>query len=521
MKGKLTQTGSIALRATFSFHLSSFIFFSSIHMKKVILIIAAALFTIPSFAQALSNRHEFSIWGGRGTSSLQYKSAPGNYEAGAGGIIGIGYHYFFNYHWSIGTGMEYSLLKESLSIPTVSDNYITPDRYSERLYWIAIDGQDYKQTQDTRYFNIPLTIKAQLPIAHGHSLYFSAGPKIGIPLKSSYSSKGAFTTTGVEVNEQRLEPLTTDWFHDMKAYGFFTDSVLSLSDYALSLKTNLILAFEAGIKWRLSSKYSLYTGIFFDYGLNDVRADDADRQFLEYNRNQPAKYNSNSLLLSQYTPLSRIPGEYTPFPAESPRPFAEKVSTMAVGIKLQLSIGGASFEKKREAGREPAGTNPVIDRPAKKAIPKQRETITETKKKAPTESPQVKPERKQKLKPEKPVSVAKNETPDFEGFVSGFTAFTDDITPEMIPFLNRKVYWLKKYPDVNLLLVGHADDAGPDSFNYLLANDRANAVKNYLVSKGIDKNRLTTTSEGKTLPAIPNATGSARAANRRVEFVLQ
>jgi outer membrane protein OmpA-like peptidoglycan-associated protein len=54
-----------------------------------------------------------------------------------------------------------------------------------------------------------------------------------------------------------------------------------------------------------------------------------------------------------------------------------------------------------------------------------------------------------------------------------------------------------------------------------LGNDRANAVKRYLVSKGINGKRLITTTEGKTQPLIPKANRDARASNRRVEFVLQ
>ncbi|TPN88856.1 OmpA family protein [Aquimarina algicola] len=76
----------------------------------------------------------------------------------------------------------------------------------------------------------------------------------------------------------------------------------------------------------------------------------------------------------------------------------------------------------------------------------------------------------------------------------------------------------KEYPDTNIVVEGHTDSTGNDSYNMTLSKNRANAVTNYLVSKGISKGRLTTYAHGETLPKYDNSTPEGRAKNRRVEL---
>ena len=65
--------------------------------------------------------------------------------------------------------------------------------------------------------------------------------------------------------------------------------------------------------------------------------------------------------------------------------------------------------------------------------------------------------------------------------------------------------------------VGHTDAVGSDAYNQKLSVKRAEAVKAYLVSKGIEKNRVYTEGKGKKQPVADNKTAEGRAKNRRVE----
>lgn len=79
---------------------------------------------------------------------------------------------------------------------------------------------------------------------------------------------------------------------------------------------------------------------------------------------------------------------------------------------------------------------------------------------------------------------------------------------------------LKKYPNTNVLLVGHTDAIGSDEYNYNLSTRRANAAANYLVSLGVDRKRIEAVGRGETEPVADNDTEAGRQQNRRVEVAI-
>jgi OmpA-OmpF porin, OOP family len=80
---------------------------------------------------------------------------------------------------------------------------------------------------------------------------------------------------------------------------------------------------------------------------------------------------------------------------------------------------------------------------------------------------------------------------------------------------------VSKLSDLNLeviIAVGHTDSIGSDAYNQKLSIRRAEAVKSYLVSKGVESNRVYTEGKGEKQPVATNKTAAGRAQNRRVEI---
>ena len=69
-----------------------------------------------------------------------------------------------------------------------------------------------------------------------------------------------------------------------------------------------------------------------------------------------------------------------------------------------------------------------------------------------------------------------------------------------------------------IIAVGHTDSVGNDAYNQKLSVRRAESVKAYLVTKGIEKNRIYTEGKGEKQPVADNKTKEGRAKNRRVEI---
>jgi peptidoglycan-associated lipoprotein len=95
-----------------------------------------------------------------------------------------------------------------------------------------------------------------------------------------------------------------------------------------------------------------------------------------------------------------------------------------------------------------------------------------------------------------------------------------DLTLEAREILANHARLLKENPEIKIKIEGHCDERGTIEYNLALGENRAYAVKNYLVNYGIDAYRLSTISYGKERPLDTRATPEALAKNRRAAFVI-
>lgn len=95
-----------------------------------------------------------------------------------------------------------------------------------------------------------------------------------------------------------------------------------------------------------------------------------------------------------------------------------------------------------------------------------------------------------------------------------------DLQPQSYSELNRLVEFMNGNPSMKIELGGHTDNVGDDASNLKLSEARVNAVKNYLLQKGIESSRLTAKGYGEAKPLADNKTDQGRQLNRRVEFLI-
>lgn len=87
--------------------------------------------------------------------------------------------------------------------------------------------------------------------------------------------------------------------------------------------------------------------------------------------------------------------------------------------------------------------------------------------------------------------------------------------------LDIQVAWLNSETSIKIMVEGHCDERGTREYNIALGEKRANSVKKYLISKGIDSSRISVTSYGKERPAFFGSSESVMSKNRRAVTVVK
>ncbi|HEX6859081.1 MAG TPA: peptidoglycan-associated lipoprotein Pal [Caulobacteraceae bacterium] len=101
-----------------------------------------------------------------------------------------------------------------------------------------------------------------------------------------------------------------------------------------------------------------------------------------------------------------------------------------------------------------------------------------------------------------------------------FDTDSHDIRGDAMPVLDAQAQWLNRYPAVRIRIEGNADERGTREYNLALGARRANAVRDYLVARGVSSSRIATLSYGKEKPVDPGTGESAWARNRNAQSVI-
>ena len=102
-----------------------------------------------------------------------------------------------------------------------------------------------------------------------------------------------------------------------------------------------------------------------------------------------------------------------------------------------------------------------------------------------------------------------------------FATNSASISPNFNPVLQDVASVVNQYEKTVLLIEGHTDDTGAESYNQTLSERRAQSVKNLLTTFNVNPTRVTTVGLGEYQPKVPNTSAENRQINRRVELKIQ
>ena len=285
-------------------------------MKKILLLFTVAIITTYGVSAQVFKRqlHELSFHAGVGFSTLQYDMQTGKHKNGIGFQLGGGYAYFFHRDWAVRTGLEIAFYNANASLKNFSDSYDVKGAMPEGNYTFSYAIDNYSETQQSLYVNIPLMLQFQT--GRTYRMYAAFGGKVGFPVNATAKiKKHNLSTKGYFPKEGRT-------YDDLPQFGLGEYEYLKRSIGLDKFKLNYMLSAEAGLKWKVLKGNDLYTGIYADYGLNNIQKTN-DKTFVK------------SALTSEKLTVSPLIESQI---SETGIPFTNSIRLLAVGLRLRFTF---------------------------------------------------------------------------------------------------------------------------------------------------------------------------------------
>ena len=415
------------------------------------------------------SQHEFSINVGGGVSNFRTQQNIW----GLTGSAGLGYHYFLNSRWAIGTGANFAVYNGGIANNNLNQQHATENGFSGTPFDFLVSSSNYKESQRATMITIPLMAQY---LGEGERAFYAAmGGKIAVPVSASSTQSGTFTTKG-------YYPNLNVTYQNIPNYGFVTNHPFPNNITDIKLKTAIMASAEAGVRWRLSETKTLYTGVYVDLGLNNILNETTAASVVVHQPNTPAQFVYNTA--------------------------AKRVSPFATGITLRLAFGRRNVSTTLQPVPAALEVLPIVEEILNSLVAEEQQHQTE--------EVVNRDEETRLLEEAKIAAINKLELP-LNSYELSQTEFTATQRAE----LEEKVALLKHYPDLQLHIYGHTCEIGSREANERVGLARAENAKRYLISQGIAENRiLTIVSKRDTEPIVQNNSEENRRINRRVQLKI-
>ncbi|MDR0368741.1 MAG: OmpA family protein [Bacteroidales bacterium] len=486
--------------------------------------------------------HYLSVGVGVSPNGFSYKlkglTSDGSRRMRLNGNAIVGYSYFFNKHWGIGTGVGFAhfrtvgVYKKDFS----DDEYVslgnqTDDDNAAGVpvdYELRVRLGNWKERQTANAIEVPLLVQFQhkFGLKQKFGLYFNVGAKVQIPFGAKYkvldgnyendarlNVSGYYPEAGMDLGSPSNPPLA---YHGFGSIHNPNEKWAWNND--LKLKVSIAGTAEFGFLFAVARRVDLTLGAYIDYGFNNV-IKKTDKPLLEasadyFDGETPdigKNIQYNGMLTSDRVSKARLVS------------YGGKI-----GIRIRLGrVEKTPWEKQQEEALL-AKTEDSLFRENQKeyndailaAVKDLQKGVNEIRTWKDLVNERLeKPAKEKEVIPEKVQEISEEEHTTLSGHVY-FALNSASIRSSQYALLNKKVALLKKYPHLHIQVIGNTCDLGSGKFNSNLGLSRATSVRDYLISKGIDAKRIEVSTRSYNDPLLPNTTEDNRAQNRRCDFEI-
>lgn len=256
-----------------------------------------SLLLVSENSYSQEKKHEVSAVIGGVFSFIDYDLNQGNLAKGDGISIGLRYSYYLNTSFSLGLGADYQSYNSSTNFVSINEEYVTTDVEGESFEFRAV-ARNLKENQKLSYINIPITLQYEsLGLTR---FYMLAGAKVG------FLTNGKRQTTIDNLTTSGYYPQYNAELFGPAFVGFGSFDNLNVDKQDLDTKIAYSAIVESGIKQILGAKQSIYIGFYLDYGLNNIREKNQNKNLIEYTPDATEKLKYNSVFDSSYTDDLRL-----------------------------------------------------------------------------------------------------------------------------------------------------------------------------------------------------------------------
>src|SRR5580658_5775470 len=373
-----------------------------------------------------------------GLQGTQYQLVNGQNKPLPAGSLGLLYTFELGRNWGLITGITGGVYRTQATFPngTTFSNYQVDDEGSAFNYSMKTEG--YKETQQFLAAGVPLLLQFYTAGA-GTQWYFNGGGKFVFP-----SSDNA-AISAQQLNLTGYYPDYNVTLSNLPQHGFGTITNWKASTSAVLKPAGALIA-ATGLSFGLSHSTRLYTGLYAEYGLTNLKSGSDSMPLVTYNPTGITAIKASGVLNMQN---------------------AGQMKVLSFGLQVRISFGGAR-------------TKPPA-RPAKE-----------------TESPNA----TNPLNPPNPADslLSDDEADTIERPVI-FGVIDETALPEIQKaHLDQVAGIMLRYSNIRISVVGHICNSGTEVEKTKVGMARARAVARYLESKGVDRRRIDVSAVDKSDP---------------------